>query len=131
MSRALRDVMLLACDNLINSTPVDTGHASSNWILSTGSPHRGVEGSRENVTTAAQAAGIAALQDYDMVRDGKIFLTNHVFYLHFLNQGWSQQAVANFIYLAMIAAARRAPAGRKRAVRRMLTRMSHAAYVRG
>lgn len=131
MSKTLRDVMLLAENNLENATPVDTGHASTNWILTTGQPHRGVVGSREAVDPVPQAAAVQKLQDYDIVRDGTIYLRNNVFYLHFLNQGWSQQAVANFVYLAMIAAARRAPGPRRAAVRRMLTKMSHAAYVSG
>lgn len=130
LSRVLRDVMLLAADAVTNATPVDTHHAESNWVLSTRQPYMGVDGSRSAVSWAAQNAGIAALQTYDIGRDGKIYLRNNVLYLEFLDQGWSQQAPAHFVAMAFQSAARRAPRGRKTAVRKMLRDMSRAAYIR-
>ena len=128
ISKTLRDVCLLAADNLANATPVDTGHASTNWILSTGSPYNGIAGSRESVSVAEQEQGIADLQDYDVVRDGPIYLRNNVLYLKYLDAGWSQQADAGFVGASFQAAARRAPRGRKTAVRKMLRSMSREAY---
>jgi len=130
LSNLMRDVMLLAADNVTNSTPVDTGHAASNWVLSTGSPYAGIDGSRAAVSTAAQEAGIERIQHYDIGRDGPIFLRNNVLYIQFLDQGWSQQAPPNYVALALQAAARRAPRGRKQSVRRVLRDMSRSAYVK-
>jgi hypothetical protein len=131
ISRTLRDVMLLAADNVTNATPVDTTNAANNWILSTGSPYTGVDGSRLAPSHTAQDAGIKALQGYDVGRDGKIYLRNNVLYLQFLDQGHSQQAPAGFVAAAFQGAARRAPRGRKSAVKKMLTGMARKAYIKG
>lgn len=128
ISKTLRDVMLLAADNLANATPVDTGHASTNWILTTGTPYNGIAGSREQVSITEQVQGIAALQDYDVVRDGPIYLRNNVEYLKYLDAGWSQQAEGGFVAICFENAARRAPRGRKTAVKKMLRGMSREAY---
>jgi len=130
LSRVLRDVMLLAADNVTNSTPVDTGHAASNWVLTVGSPYTGIDGSRAAVSTDAQEQGIARIQRYDIGRDGPIYLRNNVLYVQFLDKGWSQQAPANYVALALQAASRRAPHGRVQSTRRVLRSMARAAYVR-
>lgn len=131
ISETLRQVMLLAADNLANATPVDTGHASSNWILTTGTPYNGIAGTRESVSLTEQEAGIDALAgvgSYDVVRDGPIYLRNNVDYLQYLDKGKSQQAEAGYVAASFQAAARRAPRGRKTAVRKMLRGMSKEAY---
>lgn len=131
ISNTLRDVMLLAADNVRNATPVDTGHASNNWVLSTGSAYHGVDGSRQAPSHAEQDAGIEKIKRYDVGRDGPIFLRNNVLYLQFLDKGSSQQAEAGFVAAALQAATRRAPRGRKEAARRMLRSMAKTAYIRG
>ena len=132
LSKTMRDVMILAADNVTNSTPVDTGHAASNWILSLGSPFAGVVGSRENVDWSVQQAGIQKIRGYDIGRHGpRIFLRNNVFYMQYLDKGWSQQAEPGFVAKALMGGARAAPHGRKQAVRRMLRNMARAAYMKG
>lgn len=131
LSKTLRDVMLLAADNVTNATPVDTTNAANNWILSTGTPYNGVDGSRVNPSNQAQTAGIAKILDYDVGRDGPIYLRNNVLYLQYLDQGWSQQADAGFVAAAFQAAARRAPRGTKTRVRKMLRGMARGAYQKG
>src|SRR5688572_24275740 len=123
LSATIRDVMLLVVNNLQNSTPVDTGHAGSNWIVTIGAPYRGVDGSRESVSYAAQNAGIQALQTYDVAR-GRVSLRNNVPYLPYLDRGHSQQAPAGFVQIAIMAALRRAPRGKVQATRKMLRSMS-------
>lgn len=130
LSRVLSSVMILAQDNLRNSTPVDTTHASNNWILTVGQPYSGVDGSRVSPSTAVQDAGIKRMDTYDIGKDGPIYIRNNVLYLQFLNRGHSQQAPAGFVAIAMQAATRRAPHGRKMAVRKMLRNMAKAAYLR-
>jgi hypothetical protein len=83
LSATLRDVMLTAADAVEAGCPIRTGHLLSNFILSTGSPHTGVEGSPESVSYGAQDAGRAKVLAYDVGRDGKIYLTNHVDYLRY------------------------------------------------
>src|SRR3954471_3117190 len=106
LSKICRDVMLTAADAVTNSTPVDTTHAANNWVLSTGRPYLGVDGSREAPSHAMQDAGIEKIQNYDVGRDGKIHLRNNVFYLEFLDRGHSQQASAGFVAAALQAGAR-------------------------
>ncbi len=131
ISKTVRDVMLLAADNVMNATPVDTTHAANNWVLSLGSPFTGVDGSRDAPSNSAQRAGIAAVQNYDVGRDGKVFLRNNVFYLQFLDEGWSQQAPPNFVAEAFAGGVRRAPRGKKTAARKMLRGMAAQAYKKG
>lgn len=131
LSKVMRDVMLLAADNVVNSTPVKSGHAGSNWVLSVRAPHQGIEGSPKAVSWEAQKAGIRKIENYDIGRDGpRIYLRNNVLYVQFLDKGWSQQAPANFVALAIMAAQRRATTGRKAAVQKMLRQMTRAAYIK-
>jgi hypothetical protein len=131
MSNLLRDVMLDAASAVIGATPVDTGHAASNWILSTGHPYMLIDGSRLDVSTSAQDEGIAKIRDYDVGRDGPIYLRNNVLYLQFLDKGSSPQAEANFVADSFVSATASAPRGSKTRVRKMLRRMAREAYRRG
>lgn len=130
LSKTISKVMLLAESNLREATPVDTTLAASSWILSTGRPSTEIGGSHEAPSTAAQDAGIAALQHYDVGRDGRIYLTNNVEYLQHLDDGSSPQAEAGFVARAFAAAASGAPYGRKGAVRKMLAGMARHAFLR-
>lgn len=130
ISKTVGEALVIACVELAASTPVDTTNAANNWILSTGSPFVGVDGSRENPSHAAQDAGIQRMRRYDVGRDGKVFLGNQVFYLQFLDDGWSQQAPPGFVAMVLAGASRRASTERRSAVQRMLHGMSHHAYLR-
>jgi hypothetical protein len=111
LSATLRDVMFTAADAVEAGCPIRTGHLLSNFILSTGSPHSGVEGSPEAVTYAAQDAGRARVLAYDVGRDGKIYLTNHVEYLRYQRP---------FVAQALAAGASAAPPERRAAARAMV-----------
>ena len=131
LSKVIVDTMTLAVRNLSNSTPVDTEHAASNWIVTFGSPFKGVAGSRVNVSWSEFYNGLAKLKRYDVGRDGRVYIRNNVLYLQYLDRGWSQQAPPGFVAMAMTAAAQRAPFGRKMAARKMLRAMARQAYRRG
>ncbi len=131
ISETLRNVMLLAAASVTDATPVDTGHAASNWVLSTGTAYAGVDGSRQSVSHAAQDEGIRRIQSYEVGRDGKIFLRNNVLYMQFLDKGWSPQAEAGFVGAALQSASRAAPHGRKGSAKKILKGMSKTAYHRG
>jgi hypothetical protein len=111
LSATLRDVMLTAADAVEAGCPIRTGHLLSNFILSTGSPHQGVEGSPEAVTYAAQDAGRAKVLSYDVGRDGKIYITNHVDYLRYQRP---------FVAEALAAGAQAAPAHQRASARAMV-----------
>lgn len=122
LSATLRDVMLTAADAVEAACPVDTGHLVSNFILSTGSPHRGVEGSRESVSYAAQDAGREKVLAYDVGRDGKIYYTNSVDYLQY--QG-------PFVTQALMSGVQAAPRGQKTSARAALKALARASFKRG
>lgn len=88
---ALRSLELVT-----QNTPTDTGHAKSNWVLSVGAPYLRIDGSKEAVSTSAQAAGISRIKRY-RIGEGAIFLTNNVPYIVLLNLGSSTQAPAEFV----------------------------------
>lgn len=130
LSTVIKKVVGLALDNLVNSNPVDTEHSRSNWVVSVGRPYTGVDGSRESVSYAAQEHGRDVLANYDVGRDGPIFLRNNVHYEKYLDEGSSQQAPPGWVAMAILAAQRLAPQGRKGSVRRMLTAMARQAIER-
>lgn len=129
MAERLSMTMLLARMNVTAATPVDTNHAASNWVLSVGAPYTGVDGSREQVSTAAQDAGDARVRRYsgkDLKAGRRIYLRDNVFYMRFLNRGSSPQAPAGFIVKAILSknATRHMPRGTKRQARAALRSMA-------
>ena len=85
-------------------TPVDTGHARSNWIPTTGAPHRAVE---QGSAGAAQAVGEVAIATG---RAAKTFISNNVPYIQRLDQGHSQKAPTGFVRQSVFAGLARARA---------------------
>lgn len=104
---------------LVSATPVDTGHARANWQVGLGAPVEDeigrIETSRvlrsssgetihESVTSERSAqATIAAGKSQLEARQPEqiIFITNNVPYIGRLNEGWSAQAPAGFVQLAI------------------------------
>lgn len=122
LSEVVSNVMLSAADAVEAACPVRTGHLLSNFILSTGSPHQGVEGSPESVSYSAQDAGREKVLNYDVGRDGKIFYTNHVEYL---------QHLPPFVTEALMAGVAAAPRGLKGRARKALKAMARTSFKRG
>jgi hypothetical protein len=114
--------MLTAADAVEAVCPIRTGHLLSNFILSTGAPFSGVAGSPENVSYAAQDAGRAKVLAYDIGRDGRIYLTNHVEYLRYQSP---------FVTTALMSGVAAAPRGMKTRARAALKSMAKASFRRG
>lgn len=119
LSATLSTVMLTAADAVEANCPIDTAHLLSNFILAVGTPHRGVVGSPESVSYAAQDAGRERVLAYDVGRDGKIFLTNHVEYLKYQKP---------FVTRSIMSAVAAAPREARKRVRAMLKGMARAAF---
>lgn len=85
---------------IVENTPVDTGHAVSNWILSKNKPFPDVVGSKTAVNHRKSLDSLSEIQNYK-VKDGSIFLTNNVNYVPILNAGSSTQAPAGFVQIGM------------------------------
>jgi hypothetical protein len=99
--------------NILQSTPVDTGMAISNWILSLSDPSDeqippyspGSKGStRQRNIGAAYNTAQAGIQD----RTPKqiIYITNSLPYIGLLNDGSSSQAPSGFVQSAVLNAVR-------------------------
>ncbi len=97
---------------VVQSTPVDTGKARSNWLASLNIPlnavippyspgrHLGVAETANAGAAIAQAA--VPIASFNPTRDRAIFLTNNVFYVGLLNNDeTSTQAPRFFIQTAV------------------------------
>lgn len=104
VSRAIRETVIEATANLIEATPVDTGWARANWIPAIGWARFGAtsHGSHSSVAPAmaAQHSGLASMLSYRLAR-GPAWISNHVPYVGRLDGGWSNQAPAGFVRVAL------------------------------
>ena len=85
---------------LVELTPKDTGFASSSYFLSVGSPDKA------SVAVTFDKSGDASLSRVvgflKSVKPGDtVFITNNVPYMKYLNAGWSPQAPAGFVEIAI------------------------------
>lgn len=83
---------------LVTATPVKTGLARSNWVVSLGSPASGRVPVRSEVDTVNSGAATARTVDPD-VPDR--WITNNVDYVPLLNAGSSRQAPAGYVEKAI------------------------------
>lgn len=94
-----KEVIKLVVDvhaDLATETPVDTGWAASNWIISMGSFSNEPVGSPENVSNVASLAGLAGVLTWS-IKKGIIYITNNVPYIQRLNEGSSRKAPAGYV----------------------------------
>jgi hypothetical protein len=109
----VRKVALAVDQAVVIATPVDTGRARSNWIVTLDSPATGeipahAPGSKGGTGGAnAQAAINAGKQVISRYKDSnsKICITNNLDYIEDLNNGTSAQAPAGFVEQAVAAGA--------------------------
>ena len=111
-STLVRRVALAADQAVVFGTPVDTGRARSNWIVAINSapeaviePYTPGEGGSTGARNAQAAIDqgsqvIAGYQSGD-----EIHITNNLPYIQRLNDGYSDQAPANFVETAVALAA--------------------------
>ncbi len=86
-------------ENLMKTTPVDTGFAVNNWIPAIAIPFGGVAGSPEKVSGSESGAGVVNLLSWNLKTPA--YITNNVNYVEKLNEGSSKQAPAGFIEKAI------------------------------
>jgi len=110
--RAQRQVALAVDQAVVMATPVDTGRARSNWLVSTVTPNLGIVpppfpgvlGS-----TAGPNSQYAISQARATIMGSQpgvtIYISNNLPYIELLNQGSSKQAPANYVESATQAAA--------------------------
>lgn len=104
--RVAQKAALAASQAVIVATPVDTGRARSNWLLSMNSPREEVIeplADGEAATQPAIDAAQAVIATYSGARDRSIHITNSVDYIGKLNDGWSAQAPRGYVRMAVVA----------------------------
>lgn len=91
---------VLAIDNaLVNTTPVDTGRARSNWLPNLDGPADGTVG--PSSSPSAKTAGL--VRQFDVNVNSAIHLTNNLPYIASLDRGSSKQRAAGFVRRAILA----------------------------
>lgn len=110
VERVVRRLGTEVIANLAVATPKDTGWASGNWIGSIGAPVAapdgapGTPGVRGSATlSGASEASAAAIARWRMGQ-GRIYVTNRVPYVVYLDAGTSAQAPAGFVRASIIKA---------------------------
>lgn len=81
-------------------TPVDTGHAMSNWIPTIGKPNEKIIGSKQDVSEVEYKKSMDELNGYELNK-GNLYLTNNVEYIELLNEGHSSQAPRAFVQIGI------------------------------
>lgn len=95
---------------LVETTPVDTSKALSNWLVGRGRPRRSIIEAHfpgKGGNTAGQSRSKTIKEAAARIKGAvtrPIFVSNNVPYMDKLNAGSSQQAPANFIEMALLAA---------------------------
>jgi len=96
--KLVRRVALEIDQALVLSTPVDTGRARANWLVSLDSPRRdAVDASSAGDALASGASVIHGAKDGQ-----KIYISNSLPYIGRLNAGSSAQAPAGFVEAAAL-----------------------------
>lgn len=113
VNRVKRLAALAVDQTIVLATPVDTGRARSNWLVSLGQPTSQAIDPYDPLTPGrdpvkigeggnAQGAIDQAQQEIaKAVPEQSIYITNNVPYIKKLNEGWSSQAPAEFVQQAI------------------------------
>lgn len=107
--RITREAAIAIDQTVVLATPVDTGRARSNWIVSTGGPSGSTQepyaaGSGLGRGESGNAAGAIAQGRRAIAAKTKrqdIYIQNNLPYIGRLNDGSSAQAPANFVQKAV------------------------------
>jgi len=104
IDKSITAVAVEAQATLVEGTPIDTGWARNNWLMSLDAPATEPAGSPDNVGSASAASqqGIAiVISSFSHRRHGNIYIANNVPYIGRLNDGYSPQAPAGYVETAL------------------------------
>ena len=99
--KVVRQASLQILTNVTLATPVDTGRARSNWIVSINRPSQLI---RPEILKAGSAINAGASEIKQAVAGKSIWIQNNLSYINRLNDGWSKRAPAGFVEKAIKAA---------------------------
>jgi hypothetical protein len=100
---AIRRAALAADAAVVLATPVDTGRARANWLVSINSVDELITEKTDKGGAGAIAAGKAVIESW-YLGAGPIFISNSVPYIIPLEEGHSKQAPAGMSKFALAAA---------------------------
>lgn len=102
IEKIVRGAALTIDQVLVLATPVDTGRARANWIVTTGTPAETATEPPDPSGGKALSQAIGVVSQYKLDQ-GAIFITNNVEYIVPLDNGHSQQAPAGMTAQAIAA----------------------------
>jgi hypothetical protein len=112
--KLMRQLTLAVTAVVVRGTPVDTGRAKANWQAQLGAPAEGVvqgysPGSAGSTAGQAEALALARANEVATQYKGgvDVNITNNLPYIGRLNDGYSEQAPANFVQNAVAVAVRK------------------------
>ena len=95
VDKLVRAVALDITGTIVKRTPVDTGRARGNWMLTVGAPSSATVTQLDPAGAMAQAKALGALASY---RPGaSVFITNNLPYIVRLEYGSSKQAPGGMV----------------------------------
>lgn len=100
----VRRAAIAADQVLVLRTPVETGRARANWLVSVGSPR--TETTESTSRSAALNEGRSVISDYKLGQGG-IFIANNLSYISLLDAGSSKKAPNGMTAAALVAARKR------------------------
>lgn len=100
LDQTIRRVAIVVDTALVETTPVKSGRARSNWLPSLNTPNRNI------IEVPKDANGVNLKPPIDPVLSGfklsdTILITNNLPYIRKLNEGSSVQAPAGFVDIAL------------------------------
>lgn len=98
MPTVVRMIAMEVYGRIIKRTPVDTGRARANWMLSLGNPDLATTESTDKTGQTTLASGLSQVAKYT---DGSIWITNNLPYIKRLENGWSKQAPNGMVRLTI------------------------------
>lgn len=87
-------------------TPIDTGHATNNWVASLDEPYSGIAGGPGEADGGPAATGIAQVASLKLPQTA--YVSNNVPYISALDAGSSTQSPEGFVEAGILRAVREA-----------------------
>lgn len=99
----VRKLTLDIFGDLLRASPVDTGRFRANWVVSVSTPERRKLWAMSNIGQQMQMQlDLAARRVAQADGTEVIWITNNLPYATRLNEGWSKQAPAGFVQMAVL-----------------------------
>lgn len=102
LTDVVRGAMYGLCGNIIKTTPVDTGRARGNWIMTMDGLSRARTGVLDKTGEKSLDRIALALEDFEAGKTKSIWFTNTLPYIVMLEYGWSPQSPAGMVRLNLL-----------------------------